>query len=279
MKIMIISAVLALAPVFAAAQEAARQGAGVLKVTKRHQVVDGDTLWDLSSRYYADPFKWGRIYNANMGLVSNPDLILPQWELVIPGLTDEIRAAAPVIPEQVEEITAPPAEAGDTMPHSVTAAPAAPPAAAPAPAVRPARDTMQNGVPSGSYQKLPDLSEEMPEDQKEWGSFLPTKLAGPDWRADGEIAGLENGDSDDDGLSFTGATVSVMMRSGVMCKAGDYLEAYKIGSTVTRDGKIAGTEIQRVALLEVLSSGGRDLKARVLDANSSVYKGLAVKKK
>ncbi len=271
MKIMIISAVLALTPVFADAQEADRQGAGVLRVTKRHQVADGDTLWDLAARYYSDPFKWGKIYNANMGLVANPDLILPKWELVIPGLTEEIKAAAPAMVEDVEEVAAPPAEMVKE-PVAVMAAPAPAPRPAPPPAAR-----SSQGL--GSYQQLPHLSEEMPEDQKEWKSFLPTRLAGPDWREDGSISGLEDEDSVEAGLSFTGDTVLVRMRSGVMCKAGDYLEVYKIGSTVTRDGKVAGTEIQRVALLEVVSSGGRDLKARVLDANSSVHKGLSVKKK
>jgi hypothetical protein len=268
MKMILISAVLALAPLCAEAQETARKEAGVLKAAKRHQVADGDTLWDLAGKYYADPFKWGRIYNANMGLVANPDLILPKWELVIPGLTDEVKAAAPVMPEEVEELAAPPAEPAG--PSALPAAPVRAPAAPPA-------DRQAQGL--GSHQELPHLSEEMPEDQKEWKSFLPTKLAGPDWRPDGEVLGLEDEDSFEAGLSFTGATVSVRMRSGVMCKAGDYLEVYKIGSTVTRDGKVAGTEIQRVALLEVVSSGGRDLKARVLDANSSVHKGLSVKKK
>lgn len=269
MKMILISAVLALAPLCAGAQETVQKSAGVLKVTKLHQVADGDTLWDLAAKYYADPFKWGKIYNANMGLVANPDLILPKWELVIPGLTEEIKAAAPVVVEDVEEIAAPPAEMVKE-PAAVMAAPA--PSSAPPPAARPSQGL-------GSYQELPQLSEEMPEDQKEWKSFLPTKLAGPDWRADGEILGLEDEDSVEAGLSFTGATVSVKMRSGVMCRAGDYLEVYKIGSTVTRDGKVAGTEIQRVALLEVTSSGGRNLKARVIDANSSVHKGLSVKKK
>ncbi|MDT8285626.1 MAG: LysM peptidoglycan-binding domain-containing protein [Elusimicrobiales bacterium] len=270
MKIIMISAALALAlaPVCAAAQEAAREGAAVLRVTKTHQVVDGDTLWDLSARYYADPFKWGKIYNANMGLVADPDLILPKWELVIPGLTEEIRAAEPVMPEQVEEIAAPPAEPVHTA--------ALPPAPVPPPAAPPVAVSEQG---LGSYQELPHLSEEMPEDQKEWKSFLPTKLAGPDWKEDGTVTGLEGEGTDDEGLAFNDSVVSVRMRSGVMCKAGDYLEVYKIGSTVTRDGKVAGTEIQRVALLEVLSSGGRDLKARVLDANSSVGKGLSVKKR
>ncbi len=273
MKIIIISAALALAPVCAGAQETARQGDGVLKAAKRHQVADGDTLWDLAAKYYADPFKWGTIYNANLPLVSDPDLILPKWELVIPGLTEEVRAVKPALPagaEKVAEMPAPADESGEDTEFA---------SAHPEPAAAPAAPRVPASQGLGTGQKLPDLSEEMPEDQKEWGSFLQTRLAGPDWRDDGRITGVSKDDGDEDGLSFTGETVAVRMRSGVLCKAGDYLEAYKVGSTVSRDGKVIGTEIQRVALLEVISSGDRDLKARVLDANSSVYKGLSVKKK
>lgn len=273
MKIILISAALALAPLCAGAQEAARQGAGVLKAAKRHQVADGDTLWALAAKYYADPFKWGTIYNANMSLVANPDLILPKWDLVIPGLTEEIRAASPAPPaeaEKVTEIAVPEAEAGEDI---------APAPVRPSPAAAAAGPGAFAGHCLGSCQELPPLSEEMPEDQKEWKSFLPTRLAGPDWRPDGEVLGPADEDSFESGLSFTGATVSVRMRPGAMYRAGDYLEVYKIGSTVTRDGKVAGTEIQRLALLEVVSSGGRDLKARVLQASSSVHKGLSVKKR
>jgi len=264
MKTVFLSALLALSPVRAAAQTAAPEGAGVLKVTRRHQVAEGDTLWGLAEKYYADPFKWGKIFTANMNLVADPDLILPQWELLIPGLTEEIKAAKPeppAEPEKVEELLAPPMAAEEELPRR---APAAPPAAA-----------LSQGL--GSYQKLPDLSEEMPEDQKEWNSFVQTRLAAPDWREDGLVTGME--DPDGNALPFTGETVSVRMRSGVMCKAGDYLEVYKVGSTVSKKGKVIGIEIQRVALLEVLSSGGRELEARVLDAGSPVLKGLSVKKK
>ncbi|HOI43663.1 MAG TPA: LysM peptidoglycan-binding domain-containing protein, partial [Elusimicrobiales bacterium] len=80
MKTVFLYALLALSPVGAAAQAEAPEGAGVLKVTRRHQVVEGDTLWGLAGKYYADPFKWGKIFTANMTLVADPDLILPQWE-------------------------------------------------------------------------------------------------------------------------------------------------------------------------------------------------------
>lgn len=51
-----------------------------------HRVRRGDTLWDLARHYLNDPFSWGRIYDANREVVSNPHLIYPNDRLVIPGL-------------------------------------------------------------------------------------------------------------------------------------------------------------------------------------------------
>lgn len=50
-----------------------------------HTVVKGDTLWDLAQTYYGNPFEWRRIWDANRDQVSDPNLILPGWELTIPG--------------------------------------------------------------------------------------------------------------------------------------------------------------------------------------------------
>lgn len=49
-----------------------------------HVVRPGDTLWDLAEFYYAEPFDWPFIHQANQGLVPNPHLILPAQRLVIP---------------------------------------------------------------------------------------------------------------------------------------------------------------------------------------------------
>ena len=51
-----------------------------------HTVVDEDTLWDLAQRYYSDPFEWRTIWNANQGVVEDPNWIYPDEVLVIPGL-------------------------------------------------------------------------------------------------------------------------------------------------------------------------------------------------
>lgn len=51
---------------------------------REHRVRRGDTLWDLARYYLNDPFRWGLIYEANRGVVSNPHRIYPNDRLVIP---------------------------------------------------------------------------------------------------------------------------------------------------------------------------------------------------
>ncbi len=49
-------------------------------------VQKGDFLYKISEmdEIYADPLKWKRIYRANRGLIDDPNLIYPDWELTIP---------------------------------------------------------------------------------------------------------------------------------------------------------------------------------------------------
>jgi len=49
-----------------------------------HQVVRGNTLWDLAQSFYGNPFEWRRIWDANRDRVQNPDLIYPGQLLLIP---------------------------------------------------------------------------------------------------------------------------------------------------------------------------------------------------
>ena len=55
-----------------------------------YTVVKGDTPWDLSGKYYKNPFLWGKIYNANFRTVADPDRINPKEELIIPDINDII---------------------------------------------------------------------------------------------------------------------------------------------------------------------------------------------
>jgi hypothetical protein len=44
---------------------------------EQHQVVRGDTLWDLATRFLRDPWCWPRVWEGNRDAVSNPHLIYP----------------------------------------------------------------------------------------------------------------------------------------------------------------------------------------------------------
>jgi hypothetical protein len=51
-----------------------------------HTVIRDDTLWDLSERYYSNPFEWRLIWEANRSVIDDPNLIYPDQVLTIPGL-------------------------------------------------------------------------------------------------------------------------------------------------------------------------------------------------
>lgn len=64
--------------------------------SRNHEVRRGDTLWDLAGHYYGDPFLWPCIHRANTGLVANPHLILPTWNLTIPAPGSDCREGGAV---------------------------------------------------------------------------------------------------------------------------------------------------------------------------------------
>ena len=47
-----------------------------------------ESLWRIAEydRWYADPFLWPRIWRRNRALIQNPDLIYPNWRLIIPAI-------------------------------------------------------------------------------------------------------------------------------------------------------------------------------------------------
>jgi hypothetical protein len=53
--------------------------------TSYYSVKPGDTLWAIAQQQYGNPNDWLTIYDANRGLVRDPNLILPTWKLTIPG--------------------------------------------------------------------------------------------------------------------------------------------------------------------------------------------------
>ena len=53
-----------------------------------HVVQPGESLSKIARAHYGDPMKWKAIFDANAAKISNPDLIHPGDELIIPKLTE-----------------------------------------------------------------------------------------------------------------------------------------------------------------------------------------------
>ena len=262
-------------------------------VNKRHLVAQGETLWGLAQKYYKDPFKWVGIYNANINSVSNPDLIYPGDELEIPDITEEIiplavHSGGAVPPDAQKELVIgedettkePELESSEILIPQETSAPAAISPAGKPPAV-PAASVTEEPLVEKPEELLnrSDLSEEMPVDQKEWNSSV--KIVDDNWREDGVITSKAASDEDVAGsFSFKGETVLVGLRLEGLVKKGDSLEVYLKGtSAYDKKGQRLGFELQRAGILEVLSVDGRQAKAKVLDASTSIRQGLLIRKK
>lgn len=57
---------------------------------KIHIVQKGETLWEIAEKYYYDPLLWPFIWNANLELIEDPNLIYPEDIIVIPPFEEEI---------------------------------------------------------------------------------------------------------------------------------------------------------------------------------------------
>ena len=55
-------------------------------VYAHHEVESGESLSKIAKHYYGDPMKYTAIFEANRGLLKNPDVIHPGQKLVIPNL-------------------------------------------------------------------------------------------------------------------------------------------------------------------------------------------------
>jgi hypothetical protein len=70
------------------------------------------------------------------------------------------------------------------------------------------------------------------------------------------------------------------MSGSVPVKGGDRLAIYLKGAAAFDDkGKKLGLEVQRAGTLEVVEADGGDVRARVTDSVTAIYKGYVVKKK
>lgn len=151
-----------------------------------HRVVTGDTLWDLAGSYLRDPFQWTRIYEANRSRITNPDLIYPDQELVIPSVDAAAALEAPAeVPAPVVEETAPVA-----APETVVAE-ETPPAAEPA-----VEETAMAEEPAPAVNEAEEIAAAVSSAKKKassasgagfMGGVADTFIADENWEYDGYI--------------------------------------------------------------------------------------------
>lgn len=53
--------------------------------SKKYTVKRGDSLWNISKKYYGSGAKYTKIVNANKSLIKNPNVIQVGWKLTIPA--------------------------------------------------------------------------------------------------------------------------------------------------------------------------------------------------
>ncbi|HMU95905.1 MAG TPA: LysM peptidoglycan-binding domain-containing protein [Elusimicrobiota bacterium] len=238
------------ATVEAAAPEAPSDGT--------YKIVKGDTLWNIANTYLKDPFLWTKIWEANKSNITNPDLIYPDQQLVIPSVSAaQGMAETPAAPPTAETAAAPAVETPATTVEPVTEAPAATETAEalPAPAEKPkpiasAPEPEPEPEPVEEAPAVPVKKGSVP-GAGFMGGVSDTFVAGPDWEYDGYILR----DREQKMMISQGDVVflNVGAASGVQPRMTGYI--YRLGKKI-RDPflkKYTGKMLKRVGTVMVTS--------------------------
>lgn len=49
---------------------------------------EGESLWDVATRFYGDGFAYIKIAEANPGVITNPDYVPPGTEIILPSVSE-----------------------------------------------------------------------------------------------------------------------------------------------------------------------------------------------
>lgn len=80
----------------ATAGPAVAQDAPATPSAQEYTVLRGNTLWGIAERFYADPWSWPTLFEANRAVITDPALIYPGQVLTIPARAGQDRRPPPM---------------------------------------------------------------------------------------------------------------------------------------------------------------------------------------
>lgn len=228
----------------------------------KHDVVVANTLWDLAAHYYKDPWKWPRIYQANVDRIKDPHWIYPGQTFIIPGLDRMVKV--------VRKIPKPKPKPKP----KIKAAPPPPPVKE----VEPPVD--YKAYEGQGAQVLPDsLSVKMPGGMAGQQPSMYRMRMSTGWKPDGEVITYLGTES----MAATGDNIRVKITGGRTKKNQRY-SVYRWAAMTDSDrddrGKyIDGKYVQKVGLIKLIRKlGGGEYRAEILQSGGSVQAGDVLKR-